>query len=216
MAHQDVTNTVQIELRFFMGNNNAQNTLHALASATPGVEDLNLLGAEIATWLETEWAPLASSDWTATEVVLTSLDSITGPRISIPISPPIPGEVIVPAAPANVTIAIKEDIGIRGRGTAGRIFWVGFAQTQVDTNLVDSSVATAILVALNNLATTISGMIGFEGLCVPHKTVAGVHPNPASSTVVQRFLLTNLSTDSQKDRLPFHKKRKIKVPTPTP
>jgi len=208
MAHQDVTDTVQVEMRFFMGNNNAQNTLHALCATTPGLADLNDLGAVFVAWLETEWAPIASEDWTANELVLTSLDSITGPRRSIPISPAIPGELVGDAMPANCTIAIKEDIGRRGRGTAGRIFWIGLDESQVDGNQLVSAAQVAIVSALEALRTSVEGLANFTGLCVPHLTVNHVKPNPATSDVVQSFVLTDVNMDSQKDRLPFHKKKK--------
>jgi hypothetical protein len=209
MPHQDVTNTVAAELRFFLGSNNAQNTLHALCSTTPGLADLEDLGAVIDAWIETQWAPIASEDWSATEIVLTSLDSIDGPRISIPISPAVPGELAFDAIPPNATIAVKEDIGRRGRGTAGRVFWIGLAENQVNGASLEPAAATAIVAALEDLRTSVEGLANFEGLCVPHLTVAGVHPDPASSTLVQRFLLTNLYMDSQKDRLPFHRKKKL-------
>lgn len=209
MAHQDVTRTVAIEMRFFLGSQNAQNTLHALCATTPGLADLNDLGAVVDAWIETQWAPIASEDWQATEIVLTSLDSITGPRRSIPISPAVPGEVSFDAMPANATIAVKEDIGRRGRGTSGRIFWIGLAESQVNGNQVEAAAATAIVAALEQLRTDVEGLTNFEGLCVPHLVVAGVPQDPATSSLVQQFVLTNLYMDSQKDRLPFHKKRKL-------
>lgn len=209
MPHQDVTRTVAIEMRFFLGSQNAQNTLHALCTTTPGLADLNDLGAVVDAWIETQWAPIASEDWQATEIVLTSLDSITGPRRSIPISPAVPGEIAFDAMPANVTIAVKEDIGRRGRGTAGRIFWIGLAENQVNGNSLEAAAATAIVAALEDLRTSVEGLTNFDGLCVPHLTVAGVHPDPAASSLVQQFVLTNLYMDSQKDRLPFHKKKKL-------
>lgn len=209
MPHQDVTNTVAVEMRFFLGSQNAQNTLHALCATTPGLADLNDLGAVVVAWLNTVWAPIASEDWTANEVVLTSLDSITGPRRSIPISPAVPGELSSDAMPANVTIAVKEDIGRRGRGTAGRVFWIGLAESQVNGNQLESAAATDIVGALEQLRSDVEALANFEGLCVPHLTVNYLHPNPASSDQVQQFTLTNLYMDTQKDRLPFHKKKKL-------
>lgn len=208
MPHQDVTNTVAIELRFFMGNNNAQNTLHALCSTTPGASDLIDLGAIVDAWIETEWAPIASSSWACHEIVLTSLDSITGPRRSIPISPPVPGALVVDPLPANATWAVKADIGRRGRGTAGRVFWIGLTEDQQVKNEVDPTAAGSIVDALNALRASVEGMTNFDGLCVPHMVVGGLRPDPASSDLVAQFVATDLTLDSQKDRLPFHKKKK--------
>lgn len=208
MAHQDVTNTVSIEIRFTMGNNNAQNTLHALAATTPGNADLIELGNVVQAWLEDDWAPIASQAWSANEIVMTSLDSITGPRRSVPLSPAVVGTLVEDAMPANVTIAVKADIGRRGRGTAGRVFWIGLAESQVSGNLLGAATAVAIVAALDSLNEDVAGLDNFNGLCVPHLVVGGLRPNPATSDLVQQFALTDLSMDSQKDRLPFHKKKK--------
>jgi hypothetical protein len=88
------------------------------------------------------------------------------------------------------------------------VFWVGFTQTQVDQNIVAAGDAANIVAALEQLRTNVEGLANFEGLCVPHMTVDGLQPNPASSSLIQRFTATDNSVDSQKNRLPFHKKKK--------
>jgi hypothetical protein len=208
MPHQDVTKVVQIELRFFMGNNNAQNTLHAQCSVVPTLAELTDLGGTLSSWITDRWAPIAAEAWTCNEIVLTSLDSILGPRLSIPISPPQAGGLAVDALPANATIAIKEDIGRRGRGTAGRIFWIGLTEGQQLVNELTPAAQSAIIAALETLKDDVQALDNFEGLCVPHMVVGGVRPNPATATIVQLFTATDLTLDSQKDRLPFHKKKR--------
>jgi len=158
------------------------------------------------------WALLDAGFWTANEILLTSLVSITGPRRSIPRSPATPGADVDKALPANATIAVKADIGTRGRGTAGRVFWIGLSEGQCSGNTLAGAAATAIVAALEQLRTDVEGLTNFEGLCVPHMVVGGVRPNPASSTLIQQFVLTDLSMDSQKNRLPFHKKKKLAAP----
>lgn len=215
MAHQDVTNTVQIEIRFSMGGNNAQNTLHALCTTAPGLNDLEDLAAVVDAWVVTEWAPLASSSWGAYEIVMTSLDSLSGPRASFPIAPPQQGTLAIEPEPANVTLAVKADTGIRGRGKNGRVFWIGLNKDQVTGNQIEALVSASIVTALNNLNNDIAALANFDGLCVPHRVVNGVEPNPATSALVQRFLVTDLSLDSQKNRLPFHKKKRNGSAGPT-
>lgn len=208
MAHQDVTRTIQCQVNYFLDNNNAANIFHCLATSVIDVTLLDDIAGVINGWLTTDWAPLASDDWTANEIVLTGLNSLSDPRKSYPIAPPIPGTLTDIALPANVTLAIKEDVGHRGKGIAGRWFWVGFAGSQVVGDSVLTASATAIIAALQHLNTLLAAVPGCEGMCVPHLVVNRVRPNPASSDLVASFVITDNTMDSQRDRLPFHKRHK--------
>lgn len=208
MAHQDVTRTVKIEIDFFMQNNNAQNTLHAKATGPIALSDLDDLAGVIEGWLTTDWAPIAAAEWAAQNVTLTDLNSLAGPRKSYPISSPIVGGLTADPIPAGSTLAVQGNVGRRGKGIQGRVFWIGLANSQVDGNTVTSDQVTAIVDALNNLNSLVTAMAAFDGLCVPHLVVGGSRPNPATSDLIVTFLVTNNLIDSQKDRLPFHKKHK--------
>jgi hypothetical protein len=191
-----------------MDNNNAENVFHVKATGVITEALLDTLAALIIDWLTTSWAPNASQGWTAREVILTGLNSLFDPRKSYPVSPVVPGTDVTGALPANCTIAVKEDIGRRGKGVAGRWFWVGMANDQCTEDECLPTAGVNITTALNALKTTIASTVGFEGICVPHMVVGGVRPPDASSDVITNFLLSDNSMDSQKDRLPFHKKHK--------
>lgn len=208
MAHQNVLNTVQIEIRYFAQNNNAANILHARATGTITSALLDTLNATVSSWLASDWAPLAAGEWTANEIILTGLNSLFDPRKSYPIAPPIAGTDATAALPASSTIAVKADIGRRGKGVAGRMFWVGLADDMAVGSELDVSAANGIVTAMNTLNTNVASLTGFEGLCIPHLEVAGVRPPNATSDIVVDWLLTDLTIDVQKDRLPFHKKHK--------
>lgn len=214
-----VTNTVRVEVRYFMQNNNAANVFHVGYDSPPSITELNALGGAIEDWLTASWKPLSSQDWSANQILLTDLGGATGKRLSYPIDPIIVGSGVDNAMPANVTLAVKADIGIRGRGRSGRLFWVGLGESAVDGNLVVEAARTGIIAAMEALNTAIEGLTAFNGMVVPHsfETTAGVqhHLNPAESAPIVSFALTDNSIDTQKDRLPFHKKRKVK-PTTTP
>jgi len=191
-----------------MENNNAANVLHAQYTGAIGLDDLDDLEAVIEAWLTTDWAPIAASAWACTEIVLTDLDSLSGKRKSYPISPPIQGTDTAQPMPANATLAIKEDVGRRGRGIAGRIFFIGLSEAAVQGNEVLSTGVDAILTAYTNLNTTITALAVYNGLCVPHLKVGTSRPNPAEVDLVTAFLATDNLIDTQKDRLPFHKKKR--------
>jgi hypothetical protein len=191
-----------------MGSNNAETVFHVRATGPITLTLLDTLASLIEAWVTSDWKPNAAVDWVATELVLTGLNSLFDPRKSYPISPAVAGADATGAMPANCTIALKEDIGRRGRGVAGRWFWVGLAKGMCSDNLCNSGVVTALLTALNNLANTIASTAGFEGICVPHLVVNHLRPPVATSDVITGFLASDDALDSQKDRLPFHKKHK--------
>lgn len=215
MAHQNVTDTVQVDINYTMQGNNASNVIHITYTPAVSLTDFDNMSTAIAGWLTDEWAPLASDEWSVTSLIFTDLNSASGPRKAYPLDPAIPGTLVSEALPANATLAIKFDIGQRGRGTAGRMFWVGLGETQVDGNTVSVATMNAIIGALDALQTAIT-TVGppWVDLAVPHRTVNKVHPNPALSSGVVGFLATNNLIDTQKDRLPFHKRRRSRSTTP--
>lgn len=208
MAHQDVTDTVQIDITYGNGDAQVKNIMHAMYNTPMSYTELDDLAAAIVLWLTNEWADIASSDWSANSLILTDLGSLTGPRKSYAISPDIPGTVVSESIPPNATLAVKADVGHRGRGIQGRVFWVGLAESQVAGFTASVAVVTLIEAALNTLNDNIAALAAFDGLCIPHRVVGGVRPPVATSELVTTFLVTDNIIDSQRDRLPNHKRKK--------
>lgn len=216
MAHQDVPNTIRVEVAYAYDNNNMANVWHVRTSDVPSDADLTAVLANMQTWLETDWAPLAAAQVSALSITATSLHNLSGPRMTIGISPAIVGTSDGPALPANVTIAVKANIGTRGRGKSGRTFWVGLTETQVINNEIQPTAATAIVDAMNQLNELMADIgANLEGLCIPHFVVGGIRPPSVGTSVVTSYSLANFVTDSQRDRLPGHKRAKRRtLPTP--
>ncbi len=213
VLHQTVTDCVQLDINYQMQGNNASNVFHISYTPAVSLTDFDAMASAIGAWLTSLWAPTAADEWEVTSLVFTDLNSSSGPRKAYPLSPGIAGSNVNEPLPANATVAIKLDIGQRGRGTAGRVFWVGLAEDATDGNTIVGATMTAILAALDGLQLAIQ-TVGppWVSLSVPHRTVNKLHPNPAGQTAVVGFLATNNLVDTQKDRLPFHKKRKRPTP----
>jgi len=215
MAHQDIDHTCSVELRFLNGDTNAQNTIHVSYDGSVSLADLDTLEAFLVTWIDSDWAPQAGASWYASEIVITDQNSLTGPRKSYGLGTTHVGTQVSPAMPANVTIALKEVIGTRGRGKAGRMYWIGLCEDQCVGDTVNSSTATALEAAGEALRTGIEGLgLPWGNLVVPHLKVGDIHPSPATKSIVESIGLTDNVLDSQRDRLPFHKKHKKKKVTP--
>jgi len=113
----------------------------------------------------------------------------------------------VPAAPANSTIAIKLDTGLRGRGRNGRVFWFGVAEEDVDIGEIHSGESDDIIAAVDQLIVDV-GAFEDAVLCVMHTQRDNVPLNPFEQSAVLRAAITDKALDSQRDRLPGHKRRK--------
>lgn len=206
MAHQDVPNTVRVMVTYTSGGNNAANVWHVKCDIAPTQDLLGDIRSVFAAWLQTNWHDVASSGWTSQEITLTDLSSINGARQTSPAA--YSGVNTAEPMPANVTVAVKADIGTRGRGKNGRTFFVGLPEDIVSGNLLTQSGATAVEAAMEDLRVAVEQIPDVTGLCIPHFVVGGVRPPVVDTSIVRQYVLANNYIDSQKDRLPFHKKRK--------
>jgi hypothetical protein len=95
------------------------------------------------------------------------------------------------------------------------VFWYGLDENSVDYYSMTSAAADALKIAVDQLISTLDATGDFK-LCVPHSVVNGVKINPRTNDVVVSAAYTDLFLDSQKDRLPGHKRQKRKKIVPTP
>ena len=60
------------------------------------------------------------------------------------------GTILGPGLPNNVTLSLKKSSALTGRSARGRLFWIGLAASELETNenLVDSNVAANKAIAL--------------------------------------------------------------------
>src|SRR5215475_4338565 len=122
---QVVPAVARFEMRYKTSDTTMENVYYVRTSATTWDEgDLDAVEAALVSWETTDASPLRNDAVSLYEVVATDLTSLFGIRKSYDVSPVITGDLANPL-PTNVTVALKADIGRRGRGTAGRSFWIG-------------------------------------------------------------------------------------------
>jgi hypothetical protein len=205
---QVVPAVARFELRYRNADNTMENVYYARTSSLTWSESqLDDVAAAFQSWESATAAPLRNDTTELYEIVATDLTSLFGIRKSYPVSPPIVGTLANPL-PANVTVAVKASIGRRGRGTNGRTFWIGMAEGQTAGDSIATISANLIVAALNTIKTTIASMTPIEGLCIPHFVVDHVRPPSVQADIVADYLLSDYYLDSQRDRLPGHKKHK--------
>lgn len=212
--HQDVPKCVRAELRYTYQGNNASNVLHVGTDVDPTPADLATIRDTIVAWFASDMDQWISHDVILTELVLTDLSDINGSRLVTGLN--APGTAESESLPANASLAIKADIGTRGKGKNGRVFQFGLPETAVNGSTAGTGFVNGVCAAWNALNSQLGALAGITGLVVPHLVVGGVRVPVAEISEVLNFVCTNPYTDSQKNRLPFHKKKKKQTPVPTP
>jgi len=207
-------NVVQVVMGYRLAGEIVENVYHVHKGSTWSLTDLGSLVATFLSW-ETDTASLLrSNEVDLVRITATDLTNLTAGRVDDQLTAPVVGGVASGALPANATFAIKASIGERGKGRNGRTFWIGLAEDQVSGATIATATADDIQAALNTLLTDIATAIAGAAMCVIHTRAGGVPLTVATFTVIQNWVYTDTLVDSQRDRLPGHKRHKKKVITP--
>lgn len=209
---QVVPGVVEIRMQYKSDGEKCENVYHVEHGAGEWSEtDLEHLATLFLTWEDEVGKLHRSNEVVLYQVIATDLTSLSGFRLVIaPDIPPV-GFLTGQVLPNNATLAVHADIGTRGRGKSGRIFFIGLNELDVDGNSVDAGLGGFIEDDLNTLRTRVQAADVSWHMCVPHRVVGNVRPPSASFTDIRSWGLTDFSIDSQKLRLPFHKKHKRRV-----
>jgi len=202
------SNTLQVQMVYDSGGELVQNTYHVHKATAWSNTDMQLIADAFTNWETVTAAPLRSEDVDLVRVTVTDLTSLTSGRIDEQLTSSIPGTLVSPVLPNNVTFALKAAISGRGRGRAGRTFWIGLAENQVFASNLDTAAANAIVTAMNTLINDIATAVATAFLSVMHLFIGGVYQVNAPTSPILEYVFTDLNTDSQKDRLPKHKAHK--------
>lgn len=204
-------NVAQVVMGYLSGGEPCENVYHVHSSVAWTMVLLEDLLATFQAWEMDTAAPLRSTGAELIRATATDLTSMTSPRYDEPLETPVPGTDASQVLPSNVTLAIKADIGERGRGRNGRSFWIGLAEDMVTDNAVGAVDVTNIVSALNTLIMDITTAAPDQALGIIHTMAAGVPLTPATFSPIIGWSVTDRSIDSQRDRLPFHKAHRVGV-----
>lgn len=212
MVYQPVLDTVEVRMEYVLSGEKCENVYHV----GKGVGDpwtlvqMEDLASTFEDWESGSAAPSRSIAAALHNITVTDLGALTGLRLTRPEVPPIPGVLAGDALPNNATFALKADVHNRGRGKSGRSFWIGLAESQVAGSTIGSGARDAILAAMNALITAVEALDPTYHLVVPHRMVGGIRPPEAVTSVVFVYSASDDIIDSQKNRLPDHRRRSKK------
>lgn len=206
---QVVPKVARFELWYTIPGNTIANIFHVRATTTSWAEaDLDACEQAFEDWFSTTASQYINADCDLFQIIATDLTNLSGIRKVYPISPSLSGAMNNQLLPANVTFALKANIGTRGRGTSGRTFWPALGDTQVVNESMNGAAATLLVGAMNQLITDIGAVTNVDSLVVPHFIVGGVRPPTVAASDITSYGFSDLFLDSQRLRLPNHKKHK--------
>lgn len=207
MPFQPVPDTAQVQLVMAAGGINAQNTLYFRKVGGWDAGSLEVLAEQCTLQWDVFVAPAVTSDWALIEAVATNLEALDGTKKIWKPALPIQGDIALPSGPANASFAIKFGMPRRGRGISGRIFAVGLPESEMGPGSLTSGHANLLVVAWKDFFTNVETEADCEHVVV-HRVVAGIVQPIGSAEPVSSYSFTDLSIDSQKLRLPNHRKQK--------
>ena len=207
-------NCARFDMRYQIDGQTVENGIGVWkAAAWTEVELLDMANG-IVDWWNTSMKPLLLNTVMLQDIVATDLTSIDGSRVIVPVGIP-GGSMIGEPMPLNATFAFHKAISSRGRGKSGRLFWPQLKKGDVAEDQVTSIFRDAALEALQALIPAIAGIIADAILVVLHQAAGGDAPGIGTYSHVLTFTATDSFVDSQRDRLPSHKRhKKKKVVTP--
>lgn len=200
MAFVPVANTLMIEFRMTVADQQVENTLYARAPAPPSYNGAVALAGILETWWETYMAPTLSQGISLHEIYITDLTSANSFTVTHTVSPVIPGTVANAVLPNNVALAVSFRTAQRGRSYRGRNYICGLAENQVTDSTVNGAVSTALIGAYNQFKIALDAEI-YEWVVVSRYS-AGQPRTNGIATPVTAVAVVDLTVDSQRRRLP--------------
>lgn len=208
--NQPAIGVLEVRMEYLFDEERCENVYHVHNGTSAAWDDAAIedVLSTFEDWETTTASALRPTDVQLVNMVGSDLTSLTAKRHSRAVVPAVNGQLPQDSLPNNATISIKFDTGNRGRGQNGRQFWIGLGEAQVAANSLEPAVRDDMISALEALRASIEALVSGYRLVVLHRTVNHVKPSVAGTSNVIGFAMADLKIDSQRTRLPAHKRRR--------
>lgn len=200
MAFIPTPDAAQANIRYLFDGQEVQNTLSFVKQGGFLSGDFTDLATELASAWAANVMPLISNAVVLREVNVVDQSSATGPSISLPVVPNIPGGQSSPALPNSVALAVSLRSTGRGRSSRGRIFLPGLVESQVSANAITLALADQVTAAVDNVRTAL-GALGFDMVVISREANGVPRLNGLPFPIVA-VVVVDPVVDSQRRRLP--------------
>lgn len=200
MAFQSVPDTIGVEVRGTLLGQEVENTLYYNYIAVPDESELLTLVNDLGDVFEELWLDVLPLGFEAREIYARDLAApITVQATNASIAG-MDGTYTGDTMPSLLTLAIARRSGLTGRGSRGRIFWMGLSESMVSNNVVGSGVADLMvdaLIAMDVAANT----LGFTPVIVSR--YIGSTPRVTALTFpLVSWSYNDLQVDTRRSRKP--------------
>jgi len=209
MAFIPAPGVAQVEMVYLKDGEKVENVYHvAPVAGGTALPSLANIANAFEQWESADAKQFRTDDVTLTDIRVTNLSDESTAVYDLPAS--IQGTGSASTLPNNVTFALKFNAAGRGRGKQGRTFWIGVIPGNTSGSNMSVEQANALVTSYAGLRTFLTELTPSVDLAVMHQQVDGVKINPRTYTMVSSVAYTNLNLDSQRDRLPGHRRNKRK------
>lgn len=201
MAFQPAVAVVQVNIRYLRDNQQIENVLHVQVAHTVTPTDLEAIAGAVQVQVSSIWMPLMPANILFQEVQTIDLTVEGGEQFVLAVIPAQAGGVGGIALPNNVSMAFRLKAATGGRHGAGRLYWPGFAVSQVaSTNTLSATALSDIITAIQELIDALQ-TLGYI-VSILSRYFNNVRRSPAITFGVQSVSVADNVFDSQRRRLP--------------
>jgi hypothetical protein len=201
MAFIPATNTVEIEIRGLLDDQQVENTLYFQADNPIDDAAVDDLMSVFSGWVGSEYPDQKCEAYKGTELLITDLTTESGLQRSVDISY-IVGSVEGSALPNNSAFAVSFRTGLRGRSYRGRNYAMAIPiSAQEGINQVTTAYRDAVVGNYANLLELDFSSVGWTWVVVS-RFLDNAPRSIAEVTPVTSVIATDLTLDSQRRRLP--------------
>lgn len=203
MPFVPVPNVAQAELVCLWDTQRCQNVLHYSKASPWTVDHMEELAAGLIEKWETWLQPSVTSTLSLVSVGVADLSAQNAPAIEYTTGLPLAGEAeSSPSLPNNVSCVFTKRTALRGRSYRGRIYHMGFVESQVTGNALIPSVTTALTSAYSQfMSVSLPVAVDEAILCVVSRYTGGDPRSEGIATPVTAITSDGI-IDSQRRRLP--------------
>lgn len=202
MAFIPALNVAMCSLRYTVSGQQAENTLYFQYISDPGEEQLQDISGYLVTWRDTFLKDIQGAHCLFREVYAVNMTTGFSPTFTNVVSPEVAGTYSGTPLPNNVTLAVSFRTAGRGKSSRGRNYALGLTETALSSTLgqsVQTAYAADLVAAYDDLFV---GLPADWTWVIISRSVNGLPRANALVTPVQSVILTDLTIDSQRRRLP--------------
>lgn len=201
MPFVPVVNTVSVEFRTTWDGQQCENRIFVDLFTTPTQALCQAVANAGLTWWTGNMVAITPSTLALREVYVRDQSQLNGFQATATPTGALPGTLLSPSLPNNVSVCASIRTSFTGRSARGRWYFQGLTEGGVVGNTVDAGVLTSIDAALTNLASAIAAL-GWNWVIVSYISLGDPRPGGPVKFSVNNILFVDSTVDSMRRRLP--------------